>query len=147
SNGAAKDQNGNPTAAAAQFQRLFDSVRPTVTVNQAAGQTDPTQTGPINFTVTFSEPVAGLSASCLNVVSTAGPISTTVTAPFPSGPATVFNVAVSGMRQSGLVTAAVASGCASDAAGNFNQASTSTDNRVSFVVPTTMKAFSVVYGP
>ena len=34
---------------------------PTVTINQAAGQADPTNASPINFTVVFSEPVTGFA--------------------------------------------------------------------------------------
>jgi hypothetical protein len=37
----------------------FDNARPTVTINQAAGQADPAATLPVNFSVVFSEPVTG----------------------------------------------------------------------------------------
>ena len=40
----------------------IDKVAPTVTINQAAGQADPTNASPINFTVTFSETVTGFAA-------------------------------------------------------------------------------------
>ena len=40
---------------------LIDSTAPTVTINQAAGQSDPTKISPINFTVVFSEPVTGFT--------------------------------------------------------------------------------------
>ena len=36
-----------------------DAPAPTVTINQAVGQADPTNGSPINFTVVFSEPVTG----------------------------------------------------------------------------------------
>ena len=36
---------------------------PTVTINEAAGQDDPTDTSPINFTATFSETVNGFGAA------------------------------------------------------------------------------------
>src|ERR1051325_1071310 len=36
----------------------IDKTAPTVTINQASGQADPTNTSPINFTVVFSESVA-----------------------------------------------------------------------------------------
>jgi VCBS repeat-containing protein len=39
-----------------------DTVAPTVTIDQAAGQADPTSAAPINFTVVFSEPVTGFGA-------------------------------------------------------------------------------------
>ncbi|HEX2766030.1 MAG TPA: S8 family serine peptidase, partial [Candidatus Limnocylindria bacterium] len=40
-----------------------DTTAPTVTINQASGQADPTNASPINFTVVFSEPVSGFTAS------------------------------------------------------------------------------------
>ena len=39
----------------------LDNVAPTVTINQAAAQLDPTRTSPINFTVVFSESVVGFA--------------------------------------------------------------------------------------
>ena len=41
----------------------IDKVSATVTANQAAGQADPTNQSPISFTVTFSEPVTGFTAT------------------------------------------------------------------------------------
>ena len=41
----------------------FEATTPTVTINQAVGQNDPAAAGPINFTVTFSEPVTGFTGS------------------------------------------------------------------------------------
>src|SRR5438046_465463 len=40
-----------------------DITRPTVTINQAAGQADPTSTSPINFTAVFSEPLIGFNSA------------------------------------------------------------------------------------
>src|SRR5205814_7683128 len=42
---------------------VVDTTAPTVTINQAAGQSDPTNGSPINFTVVFSEPVTGFTAA------------------------------------------------------------------------------------
>ena len=41
----------------------IDKAAPSVTINQATGQADPTSTSPINFTVTFSETATGFTAS------------------------------------------------------------------------------------
>ena len=46
---------------------IVDTVRPSVTVNQAAGQNDPTNQQPINFTATFSEPVTGFVAADVTI--------------------------------------------------------------------------------
>src|SRR5437773_183614 len=116
-----------------------DITRPTVTINQAAGQADPTSTAPINFTAVFSEPVSGFTGTDVTIGGTAGGTKTvTVT----GGPST-YTVAVSGMSSAGTVIATIAAGMATDAAGNGNTASTSTDNSVTFnaTTPPTVTRF------
>ena len=110
-----------------------DTTPPTVTLNQAVTQSDPTRTSPINFTVVFDEPVAGFSADDVTLSGTAGAATATVT-----GSGTTYNVAVTGMTSSGTVSARIAAGRAQDAAGNLNLASTSSDNTVVFdtILPT-----------
>ena len=107
---------------------------PTVTINQASGQSDPTNSSPINFTVVFSEPVTGFGGSDLDFSgsTTDGTLVGTVT-----GSGTTYNVAVSGMSHSGLVVAKVKVGAAqSSASNNPSAASTSSDNSVQFnIVP------------
>src|SRR5437016_1067048 len=110
-----------------------DITRPTVTINQAAGQADPTSASPINFTAVFSEPVSGFTGTDVTIGGTAGG---TKTVTVSGGPST-YNVAVSGMSSAGTVIATIAAGVANDAAGNLNTASTSTDNSVSFTPPDT----------
>jgi len=104
---------------------------PTVTINQAAGQADPTNSSPINFTAVFSGPVSGFSGAGVTINGSAGG---TRTVAVSGGPST-YNVAVSGMSTAGTVIASIPSGVAQDAAGNLNTASTSTDNSVSFTPP------------
>ena len=104
-----------------------DNVPPTVTVNQATAQTDPTNTSPINFTAVFSESITGFNAADVVVSGTAGG---NKTVGVTGGPRT-FNIAVSGMTD-GTVIASVAAGAAQDAAGNSSLASTSTDKTVTF---------------
>ena len=106
-----------------------DVTAPSVTVNQAAGQADPTSVSPILFTVVFSEPVVGFATGDVTLAGTAGATTAVVT---DSGDATTFSVAVSGMTQSGTVIASVGAGVATDAATNPNTASTSTDNTVMY---------------
>ena len=106
-----------------------DTTAPTVTVNQATGQADPTSASPINFTVTFSETVTGFVASDISFAGSTvgGTLSAVVTGTGPT-----YNVAVSGMTGAGNVVVSVPAGAATDAAGNANVASTSTDNTVAF---------------
>ncbi len=98
-----------------------------VTINQAAGQADPTATSPINFTVVFTHPVTNFATGDVTLAGTAGATTAVVT-----GSGNTYNVAVSGMATAGTVVATVAAGVASDAAGNLNTVSTSTDNSVTW---------------
>jgi hypothetical protein len=125
--GAAIDAANNTSTASTSTDNsvTFDNVQPTVTINQAAGQSDPTSTSPINFTVVFSEPVTNFATGDVTLGGTAGATTAVVT-----GSGTTYNVAVSGMTGSGTVIASIGTGVASDAAGNQNAASTSTDNTV-----------------
>jgi hypothetical protein len=105
----------------------FDSVRPTVTINQATGQLDPTSTLPVNFTVTFTENVSGFNSGDVSISGLAG----TPTVNVSGGPA-IYNVAVGGMANGETALVSIPAGAAADAAGNTNTASTSSDNQVTF---------------
>jgi hypothetical protein len=127
--GVAHDAAGNPSEASTNTDNtvIYDVTAPTVTINQAAGQADPTSASPINFTVVFSEPVADFATGDVSLSGTAGATTATVT-----GSGTIYNVAVSGMAGSGNVIASLAAGVAHDAAGNPNEASTSSDDTVTY---------------
>jgi hypothetical protein len=105
-------------------------MRPSVTVNRASGQADPTNTAPVAFAALFSEPVTDFGASAVTVGGTApGPKTISVT-----GSGSTYTVAVSGMTGSGTVTASIAPNAAHDADGAGNTASTGTDNTVVYDV-------------
>ena len=108
---------------------------PIVTVNQAAGQEDPTSGEVINFTASFSEAVEGLEASDVDLSgsSAAGQLVARVT-PGLGIPGAVYNIAVTGMSGSGDVVASLAEGAANRVgdATTPSGASTSGDNSVSF---------------
>ncbi len=129
--GAAQDAAGNTSAASTSTDNTVtrDSAVPTVTIEQKAGQADPVNPLPIEFTVTFSEPVTGFGSADVALSGTAGVAGATRT--ITGGP-TIYNVAVSGITSDGTVIATVPAGGAIDAGGNTNLASTSTDNTVTF---------------
>ena len=89
----------------------FDATAPTVTINQAAGQADPTNASPINFTVVFSEPVTGFATGDVTLGGTAGGDD----GRRRDRAGTTYNVAVTGMTTHGTVIATVAAGVAHDA--------------------------------
>ena len=120
--------NGNTASTSTDNTVTWDNVAPTVTINQAGGQSDPSSTSPINFAVVFSESTTNFATGDVTITGTAGGTKTaTVT-----GSGTTYNVAVSGMTTTGTVIATIAAGAATDAAGNGNTASTSTDNTVTW---------------
>ena len=56
-----------------------DNIQPTVTIDQAAGQADPIDVGPIHFDVIFSEEVNGFDAADISFAgSTLGGLGATV---------------------------------------------------------------------
>lgn len=119
---------GSTDAFAAKISSL------TVTVNQASTQPDPTNTSPINFTAVFNMPinVSTFTASDVTLGGTApGALSAVISQIAPNN-GTTFNIAVSGMSGSGTVTASIAAGGIQDPSGGSNDASTSTDNTVTY---------------
>jgi CSLREA domain-containing protein len=135
--GVAHDTANNASSASTSTDNtvtftIADTTPPTVTINQAAGQADPTSTSPIHFTVVFSETVTDFATGDVTLGGTAGATTATVT-----GSGTTYDVAVSGMTQSGTVIATLGAGVAHDAAANPSAASSSTDNTVTFAAPDT----------
>jgi Concanavalin A-like lectin/glucanases superfamily/Bacterial Ig-like domain len=127
--GAAQNSDGigNIKGTSTDNSVTFDSIAPTVIINQANGQADPTNASPIHFTAVFSEAVSGFTSADVSVTGMVGTPSVNVT----GGP-TTYDVAVSGMASGETVVASISSGVAQDAAGNLSQASTSTDHSVTF---------------
>ena len=83
-----------------------DTTPPTVTINQASTQGDPTNTLPIRFSVVFSEPVSGFSGDDVTMTGTAtGTPTASVTGSGPN-----YEVAVSGLTGGGTVIASIAAG-------------------------------------
>jgi hypothetical protein len=119
------------TSSVGSFTVVSDTTPPTVTIDKAVGQADPTSTSPINFTAVFSKPVSGFIGAGVTISGTAGGTKTVTVSGGPSA----YNVAVSGMTTFGTVIASIPAGVARDAAGNLNTASTSTYNSVTFKSP------------
>src|SRR5688572_10462990 len=129
--GVAIDAGTNPNLASTSTDNTVTyDTPPTVTINQAAGQADPTSASPILFTVTFSEAVTGFATGDVTLSGTAG-----ATTAIVSGSGATYTVTVSGMTNSGTVIASINAGVAIDAGSNPNLASTSTDNTVTYNVP------------
>ncbi|MCT7956699.1 Ig-like domain-containing protein [Laspinema palackyanum] len=129
----ATDAASNISTPSAPFTVTIDTTAPTVTINQDAGQSDPTAGTTVNFEVVFSESVTGFDDTDITVGGTAGATTANVT-----GSGTTYNVAVTGMTSPGTITASVNAGAVTDVAGNTSTASTSSDNEVTYdnTIPT-----------
>jgi hypothetical protein len=134
------DMAGNPLGSSptigAEETYTIDTTAPSVTINQAAGQADPTSVSPVNFAVVFSEPVADFATGDVDLSGTAGATAAAVTEAGPMD-GTTYNVATSGMTSGGTVVITIAAGVAHDAASNGNTASINEDNSVAFAFGTT----------
>jgi len=77
---------------------------PTVTINQAAAQADPTNASPILFTVVFSTPVQGFATGDVSLAGSTvgGTLVATV-----SGSNADYTVSVTGMTGTGAVVASI----------------------------------------
>jgi uncharacterized repeat protein (TIGR01451 family) len=128
------DLAGNPLVVAepaTDQTYTVDNSAPTVTVEQAAGQIDPTLSLPIHFTAAFSEPVVSFTSGDVSLGGSANPLAAVVVQIAPND-GTTYDIAVTGVSNQGAVTAGILAGAAQDAAGNANAASTSVDHTVMY---------------
>jgi probable HAF family extracellular repeat protein len=98
---------------------------PTVTVDKAQGQANPTNASTINFKVVFSAPVTGFDNSHVKPQGTAIVGTPTVNVTNPTNDGMTYNVAVSGMAGSGTVILTIPGGIVTDADGRGNKPSNS----------------------
>ncbi|HTR75096.1 MAG TPA: hypothetical protein VMH33_07530 [Solirubrobacterales bacterium] len=134
--GVAQGSGGSNSASMSTDNSVTYELRPTVTINQAAGQFDPTSGSTIEFTATFSAPVFGFTASDVSLSgSTAGDTLDPVVS--GAGGSTTYTVVISGMTTAGVVIASIPAGAAEGASGAQSLASTSTDHTVSWAPETT----------
>lgn len=117
----------NPVSINTQNEVIYDNQPPIGTISLASGQLDPTNISPLNFQLEFSELVSGLENEDVLVGGTAG--ATTVAL---SGSGDLYNVAVSGMTQDGIVSITLPDAVCSDLAGNANGQSVYSYNSVNY---------------
>ena len=114
-------ENGNQASAVTPASVTVDNTSPGVTIDEADGQSDPSNESAIDFEVTFTEPVFGLTADDFTVTGTAGGSPTGLTT---TASPLVYLVTVTGMTQDGDVVLTLPENRATDEAGNPNTAST-----------------------
>jgi hypothetical protein len=120
-----------------------DNVRPTVTVNQASTQADPTNAVPILFSVVFSEPinVSSFTTSDIKQNGSATGVTWKIT---DSGNHQTFTLSATTLTGSGTIIPSIDANRVADRVGNTNQASTSTDNSVTYTTAAPSAYHSVI---
>lgn len=108
---------------------LVDLMPPTVTIEQASQQNDPTGFPPLVLTVTFSEKINGFKKTDINFNGSTEKELLTATL-IDNNP--IYTAAVNGMVKPGIVIATIDADVVTDIAGNFNNISTSTDNQITY---------------
>jgi hypothetical protein len=103
---------------------------PTVTINKASTQFDPTTAPPVRFTVVFNEEVTGFDASDISFAGSTVPGNLVATV---TGTGPIYTVSVTGFTGVGNVVASVIAGAAFNNNNISSLASTSTDNVVAVV--------------
>jgi|GEM_PF-2019165 len=142
------DLAGNVDTTPASYTWIVETTQPTVTINQADTQADPTSAGTITFDVEFSEPVNGFAANDVNISKDLTLSDPTISITPSSGPASNYTVTLSGLIGDGSISVSIGAGAAVDQAGNLSQASTSTDNTVTIdqTAPVTTASISETPG-
>lgn len=118
--GVAKNQAGEPNQPSSQTPNVIwipGDLK--ATLNLAPGQADPTNTGPINLTVAFSDPVTGFTNVGVGVYGTAGTAGGIKVATVTGGPR-VYQIAIAGMTAAETVIVYIGSGSAVNATGHTN---------------------------
>ncbi|GAA2173814.1 hypothetical protein GCM10009846_17270 [Agrococcus versicolor] len=114
-------------AASGVATATFAPPRPTVTIEQAPTQDDPTTTPVADFAIELSEEVTGLSASDFVVGGTAGATEVTL-----EGSGSSYVATVAGVVRPGTITLALPEGAATSRFQETSLAATSVDGSVDF---------------
>lgn len=118
--------NSNTASTSTDNQVTYDS-NPTVTIEQKLDQPDPTNIDLIKFTITFSEDVSGFTIE--DIVLSGSP---TATISSLTGSGSNYEVEITGLHNGDILTATIPANVVVDLGGNGNEASTSTDNQVTY---------------
>ncbi len=131
-----KDIAGNENDAPSNSDVIVnfnDDTRPTVTVNQAASQSDPAHKLPVEFSVHFSEPVIE-SIFTPSDITQLGSATGVVWQIVNLGDDQNFKLSAVAVSGTGTLKPSIAANRVTDFVGNNNTASTSTDNEVSYTI-------------
>ena len=105
----------------------YDGSAPVAQIDVANTQLDPTNSSPVNFTITFNEAVINFDSSDIQLGGTAGAQTVLLT----GGPQ-IFNAEVSGMTGDGTVIINIPENVCNDSIGNLNLTSQIIKNQINY---------------
>ena len=118
--------SGNKNSLSFNKDISIDGIRPIGSISLAEGQKDTSGVSPLNFQLKFTEAVKGLTSSDISLTgSTANPANIVVT-----GSDSIYNIAVSGMTNDGLIVINLNTDAIQDSAGNWNKSTTIINNDI-----------------
>lgn len=135
--------NGNLLSSATDNSVTYDTVIPSVTINQAITETvgtcnftnvnDPTSSVGFGYKVQFSKPINASTFSTSDITNAGTGGATSLTWSLANcGDDTNFMLTATAITGNGTIIPNIASSAVQDASGNNNSASTSTDNSVTY---------------
>ncbi len=124
--------NLNNVSTSLDNQRTYDTTSPTVTINQADDQVDPTNVNEIKFTIVFSEPINGDTFAKEDLVIEGS--STATVSQLQTVNSTTYTAIVTGMVSGETVSLSLPADKVEDPATNQNEVSSFTDNSVTYIV-------------
>jgi gliding motility-associated-like protein len=119
--------NSNTASTGTDNSVTYDFTKPSVEITLDALQQNPTNAAIISFDAGFSEPVTTFGNSNVQLTGTSG--ASTV---YVRGGPQKFTIDISGMINPGDVTVNIPANVVTDLAGNYNTASTNTENTIYF---------------
>ncbi|MBN2080442.1 MAG: DUF2341 domain-containing protein, partial [Spirochaetes bacterium] len=122
--------NGNSASTSTDNSVTYDSTGPSVTINQAGTQSDPTSSLPIEFTIVFSEAINPATFATTDI--TQSGTATGITWSLATSDNITWTLSATTVTGQGTLVPGLGAGVVTDALGNGNSASTSTDNSVTY---------------
>lgn len=110
----------------------IQGLNPTVTVNQAVAQADPTNALPIVFRAEFSEPVTGFAATDPLVTWAGSGVPVVNVVPIGPPPQAEYDIEITGLAGDDVLSVTIPAAAAQSLTAVDNVASTSTDNGVRY---------------
>ncbi len=109
------DEAGNPNVEASIVKNtvIYDTEKPSVSIDLADGQAEITNTSPLSYKISFSESVTGFDSDDITISGTANASTSTVT-----GSGSEYIVTISDIQNSGTVIINIDANVCSDEAGN-----------------------------